>query len=293
MKINKVLSDFGLSENEIKVYTTALKSRDKNLTPYKISKLTEIPRTTVYDIVMNLSLKGLVELEQSDGFTKQQTKVKAANPSVLREIVWEKKRDLTKLDVELANSLSSLKDDFHGEEANADFQFFPGKEGLAKVYFGYTGVDEEVSFTKLLPNDALGRKNLNKYVKREVELNKDRKGLQRAIVPNDEWSRHVISYQFNHNPKYILQKQYRLIENPAFEQYTKLAVEADYIRIACAEEDEIWGIQIKSRAFAKSIKSLFELIWLTGKPVTKELVESWGPNDFFLEESKLKKNKKT
>ena len=88
--INKVLLDFGLSESEIKVYLECLKETD--LGPFKLANLTGIPRTTVYEILTSLALKGLVELEHSDGFTKKQTKVKAKNPTTLREMVRNKKK---------------------------------------------------------------------------------------------------------------------------------------------------------------------------------------------------------
>lgn len=77
----KVLKRFGLTDNEIDIYIECLKNEE--LSPFQLSKLTGIPRTTVYDCLMSLSLKGLIELEQSDGFQKQQTRVRGKNPSEL------------------------------------------------------------------------------------------------------------------------------------------------------------------------------------------------------------------
>jgi sugar-specific transcriptional regulator TrmB len=80
----QVLKEFGLSENEAKVYQSALELGETS--PFGISKSTGIARTTVYAILTDLALKGLVELESSTGLMKQQTKVRAKNPSTLRDI---------------------------------------------------------------------------------------------------------------------------------------------------------------------------------------------------------------
>ena len=117
---NKILTNFGLTENEIKVYLECLKETD--LGPFKIANLTGIPRTTIYEILTSLSLKGLVELQQSDGLTKQQTKVRAKNPTTIRDIVRAKKQKLSQLEVDVVEILPFLNKEYFKDEANADFQ---------------------------------------------------------------------------------------------------------------------------------------------------------------------------
>ena len=82
--VDKTLVAFGLTDKEARVYRAALNYEETS--PFALSRETKIPRTTVYEILFNLSLKGLVTLVQSDGFSKQQTRIKARNPSMLREI---------------------------------------------------------------------------------------------------------------------------------------------------------------------------------------------------------------
>jgi sugar-specific transcriptional regulator TrmB len=91
LQIRKTLRAYGLSDNEIEVYLAAIKLDETS--PYELAKLTGIARTTVYDVITDLSLKGLLELERSDGFPKQQTKIIAKNPSVLRQKLRERRKE--------------------------------------------------------------------------------------------------------------------------------------------------------------------------------------------------------
>ena len=106
----QVLKEFGLSDNESAVYQSALKLGETS--PFSISKDTGIPRTTVYAVLTDLALKNLIELESATGLMKQQTKVKAKNPSVLREILWKKRENLVKQEVDIVEILPYLKKEY-------------------------------------------------------------------------------------------------------------------------------------------------------------------------------------
>ena len=53
-KTQRILANFGLNDNETKVYLASLKQ--DGLGPFKLSQLTGIPRTTIYETLMSLSL---------------------------------------------------------------------------------------------------------------------------------------------------------------------------------------------------------------------------------------------
>lgn len=286
----KTLRNFGLSEKEIAVYLETLKHEE--LSPFKISQLTKIPRTTVYDVLMSLSLKGLIRLEQSTGFEKQQTRVRAKNPSVLRKIINEKRAELSDLELDVVSILSDLKQDYHGRESNADFQFYPGIEGARKLVADYDDVNiPRSSWTYLMEMDAIGRELTNKSVADVIELNNKNNTLDRELVPFNDWTRHVISYQLSVNPGYLDYKQMRYIDKPGFELYTRLEIQGNYVRMICTNKDEVWGMKIRSTAMSKSFQSIYDLLWSEAKIITKEMVLSWGPNEYFLTEKKKKSKK--
>jgi len=281
-QIHHTLSRFGLSDSEIKVYRQTLLA--DNLSPFKIAKLTNIPRTTVYEILLNLSLKGLVHLDQSDGFTKQQTRVRAHNPSILRDILHRKSDDLSRLEVDIVDILPELKGDYHRSEPNADFQFFPGIKGAKEIYFSETKSDSHLpiwAFENLMPMDAFGRQTINSDIDRWLAKHSTTKAEMKEIVGLTPWSKHVLSYQFSRNPKYFEYRQTRCIDDPHFFINQRLFLQGDTLKISTIHQEESWGLNIKSPSLVATFRSIFQFIWSQAIPVTPALIKSWGPNEFF------------
>ena len=287
----QTLKKFGLSENETKVYLESLKYNETS--PFQLSKATGIARTTVYDVIMGLSLKGLIELEQSDGIQKQQTKIRAKNPSILRIILQDKRRELTSLELDILNFLPDLKSDFHQNKVNADFQFFPGIDGAKKIYMDKMIFELQMPiyvWDLQMPMDIFGRKEMNDLVQEEIEMRENAKHPVKELMPLNDWTKHVLTYQYSHNPEYIKAWEMRYIDKPEFILNQRIAIQGDWLRIISAKDNEIWGLKIKSKLFAQSLRSVFLLTWEIGQPVTEEVVKSWGKNDMYLEEQKqLKK----
>lgn len=284
--IDRVLKDFGLSESETKVYLECLKESD--LGPFKLARLTGIPRTTIYEILSSLALKGLVELEQSDGFTKQQTKVRAKNPTTIRDIVRKKSRKLSELEVDIVEILPMLNKDYFKDEANADFQFLPGIEGARKVYFSEVA-DVKLPmlvFDNLMPMNVFGREDINRDVLRQTKKIINNGGQLKELGVMNEWSRHVLEYQVSLDDNYLEAREQRLLDIPGIEFNQRIVIQGDWIKISCAKEEEAWGIIIRSESLATTLRGIFNLVWSLAKPITTKLVKSWGKNGFWEEEKK-------
>lgn len=287
-RITTALKNFGLSENEIKVYIEALKYEETS--PYALSKATGVPRTTVYDILMDLSLKGLVELQQSDGLQKQQTKIKAKNPSVIRTILEQKRQELTNTEVDIVNILPSLQDSYMKDHQSADFQFFPGIEGVRKVYFSNETKNQPIIFWEnMMPMDVFGSQDMNLFTERETRTTLKKGISHRELIPLTRWTKHVLSYQYALNPDYIRARQIRYIDNPLFDNHLALSVQGKHVKIACAHQDEVYGLIITTQTLANTLTALFEVQWLTAKPISKDLIESWGQNPYYQAEQKQDK----
>jgi len=52
ISLKRALKKFGLTDPEIKIYLACLKH--ESVSPFQLSKITNITRTTVYDILMEL-----------------------------------------------------------------------------------------------------------------------------------------------------------------------------------------------------------------------------------------------
>ena len=274
-----VLVNFGLSENEAKVYQSALELGETS--PFAIAKDTNIPRTTVYAVLTDLALKGLIELESATGLMKQQTKVKAKNPSTLREILWKKRTDLVKQEVDILEILPFLKKEYLQDSTNADFQFFPGMEGANKVMFDYDGIDQDIYvFDYQIPMDATGSREMNEGVDKGIKLWSKGKSTEFNLTPINPWTKHVLSYQVERNPHYLDRVQYRYLPFEMQGLSLTIRVKGNRVWIVSVKGDEVWGLKIRSQNLAYSLISIHQALWKIGTPITKEMITSWGPNEY-------------
>jgi hypothetical protein len=287
-KIYKTLKEFGLSDNEVKVYLEAIKHAETS--PNQLSKLTKIPRTTVYDTLTDLSLKGLVELKHSQGLQKQQTKIRAANPSKLRDILWQRRQDLTSLEVDIVHVLSELKSTFHQNFSNTDFKFYPGIEGAKQVLNHFVENDTNMQAYEIsqpMRMDAIGPEFTNLNVDQGLNTQRENTFKLKELVTLNEWTKHIFTYQIERNPNYLKNREVRFIDNPNFNIQNDIYFKGSYIYIICAHGDEVYGLIINSKVLSTTLISFFQLVWISAAPLTDEIIQSWGENEFFKVEKEL------
>jgi len=279
-----VLEQFGLSSNEARVYQSALELGETS--PFAIAKSTGIARTTVYTVLTDLALKGLVELESATGLMKQQTRVRAKNPSALREILWKKRSDLVKQEVDIVEILPFLKKEYLKDSTNADFQFFPGMEGANHVMFDYDGIDQDTYvFDYQIPMDATGSREMNEGVDKGIKLWAMGRAIEYNLTPINPWTKHVLSYQVERNPHYLDRVQYRYLPFEIVGLCLTIRLKGNRIWIVSVKGDEVWGLKIRSENLADSLISLHQVLWKLASPITKEMIASWGPNEYLRTES--------
>jgi len=278
-RTQQVLEQFGLSSNEAKVYQSALELGETS--PFTIAKSTGIARTTVYAILTDLALKGLIELESATGLMKQQTRVRAKNPSALREILWKKRSDLVKQEVDIVEILPYLKKEYLKDSTNADFQFFPGMEGANHVMFDYDGVDQDTYvFDYQIPMDATGSKEMNEGVDKGINLWLKGKSTEYNLTPINPWTKHVLSYQVERNPHYLDRVQYRYLPFEITSLCLTIRLKGNRIWIVSVKGDEVWGLKIRSANLADSLVGIHQALWKLATPITQEMIASWGPNTY-------------
>lgn len=290
LDIKRPLKELGLSDNEITVYQACLQSAESS--PFTLAKATGIPRTTVYAVLTDLALKGLVELESSEGIMKQQTRVRAKNPSVLRDIIWSKRADLFRQEVDILEILPLLKGEYLKDSTNADFQFFPGMEGANHVMFDYDGVDQDTYiFDYLIPMDATGSREMNAGVDKGIKLWSKAKSTEYNLISLTPWSKHVLSYQVERNPHYRDRVEHRYLPFELTNMSIMVRIKGDRTWIISVKDAEVWGLKIRSQNLANSLIGIHQALWKLATPVTDAMIASWGPNDFALAEKTLNKNK--
>ncbi len=278
-RTTQVLENFGLSANEATIYQKSLELGDSS--PFKIAKATGIARTTVYAVLTDLALKGLVELESATGLMKQQTKVTAKNPSTLRDLIHHKQKELTNQEVDLVEILPFLKKEYLKDSTNADFQFFPGMEGANKIMFDYDEVDQDTYvFDYQIPMDATGSIEMNKGVDRGIRLWAKGSAIEYNLTSLTPWSKHVLSYQLERNPHYLDRVMYRTLPFELQGLSVLIRVKGSRVWIISVKGDEVWGLKIRSLNLADSIVGIHQALWKVSTPLTREMIDSWSPNEY-------------
>jgi hypothetical protein len=278
-RAQQVLEQFGLSSNEARVYQSALTLGETS--PFKIAKSTGIARTTVYAVLTDLALKGLIELESSTGLMKQQTKVKAKNPSVLRDILWQKRADTFRQEVDIVEILPFLKKEYLKDETNADFQFFPGSKGAEQVTFDFDNIDQDsYVFDYLTPMDVFGTTIINRGVEEAIKFQSKANSTEFNLIPITPWTKHVLTYQVERNPHYLDHVEHRHLPFELGSMSIWLHIKNGRIRIVSIKGDEVWGLKIRSQNLANSLIGVHQALWKLATPITKDMIASWGPNQY-------------
>lgn len=289
----KVLSDFGLAENEIKIYLEAIKHRE--ISPFKLARLTGIARTTVYDVMTGLALKGLITIRTNQGLEKQQTWISAKNPSALRDMIFKRREDLMELEVGIVDILPDLKKEFLPHEQNGSMRFYPGRDGVKRMYAFIESLPVATPiylFDHLMPMDTLGRKYINKEVAQSLDSRAGRMGRRvKTIIPLNDWTMHVLSYQYGRDKRYIKHHNFRYIDHPFFRLHQDIYILPDRVVIICAKDDELWGATVESKLFSSSLRSMFEILWVIAQPVNAEFMAELGENEFLKEEKRRQRSK--
>jgi len=278
-RAQEVLEQFGLSENEAVIYQASIELGESS--PFVISKFTGIARTSVYSVLTDLALKGLIELESATGLMKQQTKVKAKNPSELRQILWKKRADLVKQEVDILEILPFLKQEYLKDTTNADFQFFPGSEGAKHVNFDFDDTDlDSYVFDYLTPMDVFGTKATNDAVEKGIGIQTRGNSTEYNLIPITPWTKHVLSYQVERNQEYLNRVEFRSLPFELSNMSIWLHVKGDRTRIVSVKGDEVWGLKIRSQNLAESLIGIHQALWKLASPITLEMIISWGPNEY-------------
>lgn len=127
---------------------------------------------------------------------------------------------------------------------------------------------------------------MNKNVLKATRGRKKTGSIAKELVPLNPWTKHVITYQYQLDPNYIANREFRYIDGNIFECFLDFVIKGDSVRITFTEGDEIWGLIMRSEAMSKTLKSIYMLTWQMATPLTKEIIESWGKNKYLEAEKK-------
>ncbi|MFH0905773.1 MAG: helix-turn-helix domain-containing protein [archaeon] len=233
------LRDIGLTENEDKIYLMLLK-----LGPCKVSKLskeTQIVRTSLYDILNSLIEKGIVT-EHLENSIKIFT---AAEPESLVEIYEEKlnrlKENIPKLDELKYSFKESYVESFKGKKgvlAILSDILKTGKDFL--IYGNYTW--SKKTFKHIPSQFALGR--ISKKINAKVLVDN-------ATEPFRQRNDYRSLTELRYHPEMLKTKTITFIYDDKVSIFT--------------QGNDIYGIIIKNKDISDMHKVMFEKYWKEAK----------------------------
>lgn len=131
-EVKEALESLGLSEKEMRVYTSLLELGDSPVN--KITERSELMRVTVYPVLKTLIEKGFVSKYSMD----RKSYFKAINPEQILDMIKEKENK-----VRLA--LPSLKTMINKIETKTSVELFKGSKGISSFFEKiYSGEDKEL-----------------------------------------------------------------------------------------------------------------------------------------------------
>jgi sugar-specific transcriptional regulator TrmB len=243
MNINKyraALIGFGLKEAEADVYISALKLGPTPILP--IARETGIRRTTVYEIIKSLTIKGLMSTELK-GFKKLYC---AAHPQNLVSIFESKKENLETIIPELTTiyKTQGVEDSIKTYESLASIKtlYLDILDSYRSGDFCYVIGDTD----KFIKDDP---KFFMKYIEDRAKINLDIK----IIVADSEASRERKKNARNFNSQIkLLPKDTKLSANFTVTKNLFLTQ---------AVEDKHLAITTNNKEIINLQKGLFEIIW--------------------------------
>jgi sugar-specific transcriptional regulator TrmB len=241
MEIKPILEQLGLEGKKADVYLASLELGSASV--IEIAKKAGIKRTTVYDILMDLKVAGLV----SETLKGKKRLFIGENPEKIQ-------KDLQKKESLFSEILPQLKSIHNISGVKPKIRFYEGREGLKEVYadtLNYSG--ELLVFASYDVINVLGMGWAKDYLSKRVKKNI----YAKAIMPgNDLLLQNFIS-------KDQEQRRSTKIIDP---QKYPFSIEINiygHQKVALMSSKEELGIIIEGAEIYKTMRLIFELLWNT------------------------------
>ena len=246
MDINKILKQFGLDYKEDDVYLALLQLGASGAT--EIAKKAGIKRTTVYDVLMNLKQKGLV----NEAVRNDKRLFVAEDPEKLDKLIDEKKNTLAEI-------MPILKSMHNTKGTKPKVGYYEGEEGIKEVYWKTLEGTKEI--LGVVVSDAfefLSEDFARRYIKKRTNL----KIESRVIAPD---VRKLIKFKKEDNK---FNRETRLISKEKFPFSIEISIGKN--KVAFMSFEEKMGVIVESTAIAENMRLLFELAWQGAESEKKE-----------------------
>lgn len=230
------LKYYGLSEKEIEIYLAALKTGES--TANKLSEVSNIRRTTTYEIIENLKQKGLIS-----SITKNKKYYFiAANPDTLIDKLEDKKRTIKNIIPKL-NELQNIN------QVKTNTEIFEGKIGIKNAVNQLLDSKKILCYGGSIQAEDIFDGYTSNFAQRRIK----KKIILKAIIEEDI-PKHMLTSEIKKLTKIKTLKKFQNHKTTYF-------IGEDIMIIVTFELGEFTAIKIKSPTLIESQKIIFETLW--------------------------------
>lgn len=249
------IKDAGLSEKGALVYAALLELG--GAFPSQIAKYTKLKRSTVYEILDDLAIKGLVsELEKRNKYFYS-----IEHP---KRLIHFSERSIARAQEEhqkLQEFFPELEGLYAGATSRPKVSYFEGADGVMDIYEDHVSAQkkyEMVGFVNIAElMRFLPQKKYHEYVQK-----KERLGItSRGIIPNTEEDRAYEKTVYKSIKKKILPRV-RFIPKEEFPWKGDITIYGTgKVSIVSFSDQRVTGIIIESETIHEMMRMIFELAW--------------------------------
>jgi len=243
-----ILKEFGLTDNEAKVYLACLELGVSTI--QDLAKKSMVKRTTVYTTVDGLKQKGLISQTKKG----KKTFFVAESPDSLIQLSEKRHKQIKKI-------LPELKSIYNITGTKPKLRFFEGKEGYLSVY---------ENILKEKPKEFLALASYDDFFKHLDPVYEDDWTARRiALGISLRWlnfeSKHVMEHA-TEDKKSL--RECRLLSKK-FPFKSTMFIYNDKVAMVSGEQKEFMAVVIEHPEFYHTFKQIFEMLWATALRVKR------------------------
>ncbi|MBP7708730.1 hypothetical protein KA107_03515 [Candidatus Pacearchaeota archaeon] len=236
------LKEFGLSENESKIYLSLLKAGI--ITANRLAEITGIKRSTTYDNLSTLMIKGIVS-----SLVKDQVHLySAVEPSKILHIMEERKEKIKRIIPELNKLQNTIPN-------RGGVIYFEGKKGVLTILNDILDQKKELWF---YGSRTMAKTTLEHYPDDFIEKRIEKKIFLRAVLAEED----------SEHPAYKEKKVQKFSETRYLKSFNGIMANVFIYgdSVAFMSSGEIpAGVIIKNKEIIQQQRALFDILWNASK----------------------------
>lgn len=254
----KKLAKSTLTDKEALVYVSTLEL--KGAFPSRIAKYAGLRRSTTYNILTTLSIRGFVnEIKNSNKIFYQIEK-----PDNVLKFTKTKLRQAEESVNQISEILPEIKNIYEIDANHPKITYYSGEKGLFEMFDDMTINQkpyEMLNFTNVREYDNVLDSSNKDFFKEYIKRKEKNNITTRIIMPDSEEDRRVRGLFYN-GIKEKIQPVCRYIEKGRFPSSSEVTVYGtNKVAIANFKKNYETGVIIEDQAIHDMMKTIFELSW--------------------------------